>query len=411
MRIILLTHFYAPEIGAPQTRLAETVRELANRGHRVTVVTGPPHYPDGHVRAGYSPFRPTVAHEAGTRVVRLPMIPRPNLGIVDRVVDQGSFSLAALSAAACRGDVYLVESPPLFLAATGALVSLIGNRPLLLHVADPWPDFPIAMGALRDPRLIRGSYALERLAYARAARITTVTEGLVDLLAAKPAAAGKVALLPNGVDVDRFQTAHDRVVTRRSMGWSDELFHASYIGTVGLAQGVGTLLDAAAGLVGRPVQINIVGDGAERRDLEEAARRRGLSNVRFHDPVPRDRVPALLTASDAAIVMLRRGALYEHSLPTKLVEALAAGRPVVVAADGEAARIVAEAGAGFTAPAEDVEALRAAIVACSEGDLRQMGERGRAAARRDFDRRELVGRLEGYLREAVERHGRTRGRD
>ncbi|MGZ6341015.1 MAG: glycosyltransferase family 4 protein, partial [Candidatus Limnocylindrales bacterium] len=330
MRVLLLTHYYAPELGAPQTRLGETAAELRQSGHHVRVVTGPPHYPDGVVRTGYSAARPSRESIDGIQVTRLPMIPRRNGGFLDRTVDQASFAAAALAAApdARWADVLVVESPPLFLGGTAAIVRRLTGRPYLFHVADPWPDFPIAMGALANPLAQRVAYALENVAYRSASLVTTVTPGLVALLAAKPAAGGKVRLLPNAVDTRRFDPAADRGLARARSGWTEPGLHLVYAGSVGRAQGLGTLLDAVTSLRGHGLVVHVVGEGFERARLEAEAGDRGLGHVRFEAAVPSQRVPGLLAAADAILVMLRAGPLYEHSLPTKLLEGLAAGRPI-----------------------------------------------------------------------------------
>jgi glycosyltransferase involved in cell wall biosynthesis len=398
LRVLLLSHYYAPELGAPQTRLRETAAALGRLGHTVRVLTGPPHYPDGVVRTGYRARSPAVETIDGVRVRRLPMWPRKNGGWLDRTIDQGSFAAVAVTAAGDVrwADVVLVDSPPLFLGATAAWYRLALRRPYVFHVADPWPDFPISMGALRNPIAQRTAFALEALAYRHASLITTVTPGLVDLLERKPAARGKVRLLPNGVDRSRFDPTRRPADARGALGWREARLHLVYAGSVGLAQGLVTLLDAVEPLGSSGVVVHIVGQGFERALLEQQARDRGLDMVQFEDPVPAARVPELLAAADAVVVMLRGGPLGEHSLPTKLVEGLAAGRPILVSASGEAARLVAEAGAGLTAPAGDAVALRAAIEAMVDADRPAMG----AAASRvaaPYDRATIVERLADLL--------------
>jgi glycosyltransferase involved in cell wall biosynthesis len=401
----VLTHYYPPEVGAPQTRLRETASTLARFGLDVRVLTGQPHYPTGRVADGYRAWRPRRELIDGISVIRLPMIARPNGGLLDRAVDHGS--LAAMAAFAGpvidRADVLLVESPPLFLGLTAAIHRRLRRRPYVFHVADPWPDFPIAMGALRSRLGQRLAYANEALAYRWAARITTVTPALVARLERKPSARGRVELLPNGVAVERFTPSEPPGPHRRALGWDDARLILVYAGTVGLAQGLGTLVEAMTRLRGSGVVVHVVGDGAERGAIVERVRGLGLADVHVHDPLAADRVPALLAAADGALVLLRRGPLYEESLPTKLVEGLAAGRPIVVSADGEAARVVTAGGAGLTAPAEDPAALADAILALRDSpDRPAMGVRARAVAEADFDRARIVRRLADLLATAAE---------
>ena len=229
------------------------------------------------------------------------------------------------------------------------------------------------MGYLRSGLERRIAFGLEDFAYRGAAAITTVSEGLVDLLTAKASAAGKVHLMPNGADLRRFDPGVEPAAARRQLGW-DEAFTIVYAGTVGLAQGVGSLLEAARN-VDNGIRIRIVGEGVEKGALETRASELGLANVVFMGSVPTVEIPLMLAASDAGLVMLRQGPLYDDSLPTKLVETMAAGRAVIVSADGLPARIVESSGAGYVAGAEDPVGLARAIEACRTDDGR--GRRGR----------------------------------
>jgi glycosyltransferase involved in cell wall biosynthesis len=364
MRVVFVTHYYAPERGAPQTRLGETIAGLRGHGIESTVVTGPPHYPGGKILDGRRLFWPRRDCVNGVVVHRLPMIPRPNGSVLDRVVDQGSFAAVAVAAAPIvrRADAFVVESPPLFLGGTAALLRAITGRPYVFHVADPWPDFPIAAGALRGKIPIRLALWLEALAYRRASVITTVTPPLVDRLARKPGAGGKVKLISNAVDTDRFQPEMDTAAAKTEFGWGPE-FTLVYSGTVGIAQGLDTLIDAVRQLPDVDMTVRVVGDGIEAKALKSRAEALGLTRIAFEPSMPADKVPAVLAAADGILVLLRGGSLYEESLPTKLLEGLAAGRPLIVSANGYPATIVRDASAGLVAPAEDSAALADAMMA------------------------------------------------
>jgi glycosyltransferase involved in cell wall biosynthesis len=332
------------------------------------------------------------------------MIPRRNGGFVDRVIDQASFAMAALTAVGDVrwSDVTVAESPPLFLGITAALHRRVTGRRYLFHVADPWPDIPIATGALSNPVAIRVGLWLEELAYRSASLITTVSPGLVEAIDMKPGARGKVRLLPNGVDTRRFDPALDRGAARMALGWEPDVFTIVYAGSVGLAQGLGTLLDAAERLRDSRVAIEIVGDGFERLRLEDEARSRGLNNVHFRRSVPGDQIPIVLAAADGVLTLLRRNPIYDHALPTKLLEGLASGRPMVVAAAGDARRLVVEAGAGFACEPENPAQLADAIdrlAAAEPGVLMAMGDAGRQVAETTYDRAAVVRQLADYLAE------------
>ena len=405
MRVLILTHYFPPEVGAPQTRLRETALGLQRLGHEVTVLTGPPHYPGGSTRPGYVPWRVQREWHDGIRVVRVPVIVRPNRGLIDRSIDQLSFAVASAMArdTVKQADVVLVESPPLFLGLTASLYRRAYGAKYLFHVADPWPDYPIQMRALRNRQLIRVARSIETTAYRNASLITTVSPGLVRRLDRHPQAKGRVRLLLNGVDVDRFQPDRTPASARAALGWPEAPLSLVYVGSVGLAQGVDTLIAAVEPLATAGVILHIVGEGFDHDRLAREVADRGLQHIRFAGAVPAVDVPGVLAAADAILVMLRPGLLNRHSLPTKLVEGLAAGRPVVVSADGDAAEIVDAARAGVSSAAGDPDALRRAIMTLLDPSIRKkMGTNARRLAVEKYDRTGSVGVLSGYLEQIVD---------
>ncbi|HET7573779.1 MAG TPA: glycosyltransferase family 4 protein, partial [Solirubrobacterales bacterium] len=355
MRVVLLTHYYPPEIGAPQTRIAALARGLAALGDEVTVHTGFPHYPDGAIQPPYR-NRPLLREREGSvRVLRSAVYPAANRGFARRLADHLSLAASALATAPAAGpaDVVVAESPPLFLAAGAIAYARAKRAALVLHVADLWPDSAIELGALSSPAAIRGARMLERAAYRSSVAIACPTEGIAAALDGRPESAGKAALVKPAVDLDRFDPG-------RGPGGGAEPperpLRVLYAGTVGMAHGLGTLLDAVGELEARPegpsVEVSIAGDGAEAAELRERLRSRGPAGARMLGALPSERVPSLYAESDVAVVLLRDRPLFRGALPTKMLEAMAAGRPLVLSAAGEAARLVEGAGAGLVVPPE-----------------------------------------------------------
>jgi glycosyltransferase involved in cell wall biosynthesis len=394
VRVVLLTHYYPPEVGAPQTRLAELAAGLVDRGAEVTVHTGFPHYPAGRVLAPYR-NRPLLRERGagGERVVRSAVYPASNRGFARRLLGHLSLAASALATAPATGpaDVVVVETPPLFLAAAGALYAAAKRAPLVLNVADLWPESAVALGALRDPRAIALARVLERWAYRRAAAIAVPTAGIEAALEREPAAAGRVARLGPAVDPARFAGLPAPPAGGR--------LEVLYAGTVGLAQGLGTLVEAARLAGPEVVGVTIAGGGAEATAIARGA----PANVRLLGTVPAADVPALYGAAGAGAVLLRAAPLFEGALPTKLFECMAAGRPVVLAARGEAAALVERTGAGLVVEPERPDRLAAAFghLAADPSAAAGMGERGRAAVAAEFGRDAWVDRWLDLLARAA----------
>ena len=233
MRVTILTHYYPPEVGAPQARLSALAARLSGRGAEVTVHTGFPHYPDGVIAAPYRNRRRLEEWEGPVRIVRTLVYPAANRGFARRLADHLSFAASAIAGARGSGpaDVVLVETPPLFTAGAGVLHARRLRAPLVLHVSDRWPASAVELGALSNRRAIAMAEALERWCYRHAAAIVVPTDGLASDLERLPEAHGKVHRLGPAVDIERFLPGPPRA------GASGAL-RVLYAGTLGLAQGV-----------------------------------------------------------------------------------------------------------------------------------------------------------------------------
>jgi len=366
-------------------RLQALARGLANVGIDVTVHTCPPHYPSGIVDHGYSSWATKRARDGNLEIFRSPVLAAPNRGVARRLLDHASFAGSALANARKAGsaDVVIAETPPLFLAAAAPSYARLLGAQLVLHVSDLWPDSVIELGAVSNRHAIRLARAMERHAYRGATRIVAPTAGITAQLERDPAAQGKAFWIPPAVDVERFAAPPVR---------RDGPLRVVYAGTVGMAQGVTTLVEAAKCAGSALVSLTIAGDGAELDDVRRAAR--GASHIAVLGPVAADAVPGLYADADVGAVLLRDRPLFEGALPTKTFEAMAAGRPVLLAARGEAAALVEDAGAGRVATPESVDSVTTALIAlasCSELELQALGARAVACARR-FDRGTMLER-------------------
>ena len=379
MRVTILTHYYRPEVGAPQARLSELAARLAGRGVEVTVHTGFPNYPDGRVKAPYRNRPWLEENEGGVRVVRSLVYPAANAGFARRIANHLVFASSAVATArrAGRADVVLVETPPLFTGAAGvAYARLLGAR-LVLHVSDRWPASAVELGALRDRRAIALAERLERWCYRHAAAIVVPTDGLRGDLDRVPEARGKVRRLGPAVDTERFHPATAKTT-------EDEAgpLRVLYAGTVGLAHGVGTLVEAARIAGPDTVEVWIAGDGAEAPAVRDGLARQPATNVKLLGSLPYEEIPRLYEQVDAAVVLLRDRPVFHAALPTKMFEALAAARPVVLSARGEAAELIEGHSAGVVVPPEQPPELAEALrrLARDRASLAELGKNARRLA-------------------------------
>jgi len=417
--ILVVSQVVTPEMGAPAARFHDFGRMLVERGHRMRVITGFPNSPSGVVP---EPYRGRLAQREvidGIEVLRGWLYASPRLSPVTKSLGFGTFALSAsLRALATRGrpDVVIATSPPPTVGIPGILASRWLRRPLVFDVRDIWPEAIAQSGRLRSGALIRSLEAIERAVYRASAAVTVVTEGKRERLIEKGVPDWKLAVIPNGVDLSRFDAVDERGASvLRDAGVDPTRFAIVYAGVFNPPQGLDILVDAAARLRERHpeeaarVQIALVGNGSQREHLAQRVRDLHLEgSVVFVGEQPRDRIPSILCAAGAVAVTLRPRN-DTHTVPSKIYEAMASGRPVLLSADGAPAEIVASNGAGLATPAADLDALVASILQLVRDPekARAMGRRGREQAK-ESDRRLLVDRFESVLRRVVESGGRVR---
>jgi glycosyltransferase involved in cell wall biosynthesis len=412
MRVLILTHHYPPEVGAPQTRLSGTARFLRERGHDVTVVTAMPSYPTGVIPPAYRRSPRISERIDGIAVERTWTYARPGGSIRLRLANQLSFTASALAAlpAIGRQDVLLVESPPLFLGMTGAIFGTALRAPMVLHVSDLWPAVPIELGALSNPWVIEAARLFERGVYAASRRLIVVTERWQEQLVQQGVTADKIDLVTNGVDASFLdphtaEAGDERARMRSKLGLEDKLVIAC-IGTVSYVYGYDTILEAADLLADDPsLHLLIVGDGSQKEAVRESVTARGLSNVTLLTAQPHARIRGLLAAADLSVSALLPLPVTRGQLPVRILEAMAMARPVVFSGEGVAGRLVAESGAGLAVPPNDAPALAAAIssLAADPAQRERHGAAGRATILARFDRATVAAKIEASLLRASHR--------
>jgi len=399
VHILFLTHYFTPENNAPAARVHGMAREWARAGHRVTVLTCAPNVPAGVVYEGYENKLYQEEWIDGVRTVRVWTWLAANKGRVRRGLNYLSYLAAAGAAGPLlrpRADVVIATSPQFFAGWAGWPVARAHGAPFVLEVRDIWPDSIVAVGALPDGRIIRTLGKLERALYDGADHIVAVGDGYRMNMIRKGIGPSKISVITNGVDVDLFEPRAPDPVLRARLGFSPETFVVTFAGTIGMASDLGVALDAARRLKekGRDdIAFLLVGDGAQREELEAHARTEGLDNVVFTGLVPRNELPAYLASSDACLAHFRKQELFQMVLPNKFFEDAAMERPILLGFEGEARDMLREADCGIAfEPSNDEELAAAAeqLAAAPAQERRRLGENGRRYVLEHFDRRKLA---------------------
>jgi len=402
MRILILTQYYPPEIGAAQNRLSDLAKRLGNSGHEVTVLTALPSYPRGEVYPGYRGRLKMTEDREGIRVVRTWVYATKRKNFLPRIFNYLSFAVLSILVGvvtAIDADVVLVESPPLFLGFSGYFLSKLKRAKLVLNVSDLWPESAVVLKVLSSRRLIRWATWGEEWLYSKSSLVTGQTQGIVDSIQ-KRCKKKSVQLLTNGVApeflerVERARIAREQL--RENFGFVGK-FIVAYTGVHGLAQGLETLLFSAELLREHwEIRICFFGDGPEKTHLQSIAAARGLGNVQFYSPLQASEMPNLLVSIDVAVVPLKRNNLFKGALPSKLFEALGAGVPVLAALDGEAKELIERADGGlFVEPENPEDLAQKLLLLYQDPELcRSLGENGRAYVSNHYSRKVIAQRFE-----------------
>jgi len=406
LHIGLVTHHYAPEIGAPQRRWGALVPRFVAAGHRVTVLTPPPHYPSGtaeglppELRAGA-----VTTGEHGETIHRV-RFRRHGPDLLSRTVDQGVAAAdsvlrgtARLGRPGRRPDVLIASVPGIPSIGAGVALSRLLRVPLVVEMRDAWPDLigpsGVMSGGSGSGRRRLAATAVHRSmtwCQADAAAVVTTTETFAAVLRDRGMA--QVHVVRNGADLGE-------VVPLRPDPDTDRPLRVLYLGTVGRSQHLETAVQAVGLLTGRGerVDLRIVGPGVDHARLRELAGAHGGA-VEVIGAVPRSEVARHHRWADSLLVSLRDWEPFRWTVPSKLYEALATGRHVTAAVDGEAADLVRSTGAGDVVPPEDPAALADLWQALSRDRARlDVGAGGRAWALEHSDDDRLADAYLGILR-------------
>ena len=410
MRILILTQYFTPEITAARVRLHAFAEGLAELGHHVHVICEVPNHPAGVVHPGYGGSFRDRRRLDGFDVTYVRVWTHPTKSTVNRLLLYGTYAAAGglVGAFSERPDVVLASSPPLPVGAAAAAVAGRHRVPWVLDVRDLWPEAAVVLGELRGRSAIRLATILERRLYRSAAAITTVTEPFRERIAGNIGAGGaeRVTVIPNGTTRMWLDAGEADPPAR-----GDDTFEWMYAGNLGIAQGLSAAIDAAD-VLGEGFRLVLLGDGPERVELERQATALAPGRVVFRGLVQPEVAAQEMRGADALLVSLGDRPELAKFVPSKLFDCCALGRPVVLAAAGEAPRLAESAGAACVVPPGDPAALAAAVRrlhddAALRGELAAAGRAFARDYRRERQTERLAGVLEAVIRDRALRRRRA----
>ncbi len=400
MRILYLSQYFPPEAGATQTRAYEMAKAWVRLGHYVTMLAEFPNHPSGIIPPSYKGKFFEHSEIDGIKVIRVWVKASPVKNFSNRMLFYLTFmlnaSLAGVLLARGKYDLLYASSPPLFVGGAALFLSAIKRIPMVFEVRDLWPESAVALGELTNPRAISLATRLEQACYHKAVKVVVVTRGIYDRLAQRGIPTDKLCFVPNGANTDLFffsSVGRERV--RRELGL-EQKFIAIYAGIHGLAQGLETILDAARELQLFPdIHILLIGDGPKKAEIQSLASSYNLPNLTLMPEKPREQIPDYLSAADVAIIPLKKAEIFKGALPSKIFDAWACKRPVLLSIEGEAREVVENVQGGIFIPPEDAKKMAEALLSLrdSPSERKTMGENGLIYTRQHHSRADLAEEL------------------
>lgn len=404
MRILIVSQYFWPE----SFRINEVARDLKSVGHTVEVLTGKPNYPEGFFYKGFSGTKTTKEEWNGLPIYRVPMIARGKNNKYKLALNYISFIISGLIFAPFllrkkQYDVIFVYAPsPVFQVIPASFIGWLKNAPVVLWVQDLWPQSASATGHIKSPMVLKVLEKAVTFAYRHTDLLLAQSQAFIPPIQQLNPTGIPVQYLPNSVD-NSFLCASETKTTS-SFAYTPG-FNLVFAGNIGLAQAIATMVDAAERLSAYPaIKLVIFGQGSQLEWLNTEISRRKLQNIVLGGQRPIEEMPSILGQASALLVTLAKQPIFALTIPSKLQAYLAIGKPVIACLDGEGARIVQEAQAGITAPAEDADALAKAILQLYHSptaELTQMGKNGqnyfKMHYQQDLVMRMLVNALDGAV--------------
>lgn len=345
----------------------------------------------------------------GVNIVRSWLLPFPNRKAWERILNYSSFffSSAITGLFLKCPDVVIGTSPQLLVALSAWWVARCKGVPFVFEVRDLWPESIAAVGmGEQNSLLYRTLKAIAGFLYRKADRIVVVAPAFKDHLVQHwQVPAEKIAVVENGVETGFFKQQLGNQDIRREIHAGGK-FVVSYIGTIGAAHRLETLLEAAETLQQSMPEIVflLAGDGAEKERICSLAQSKKLTNLRILPALPREKVPDYIAASDACLVLLKKAEIFKTVIPTKMLEFMSCARPVILGVEGQAKEILEKAEAGISIEPGSSDALAHAIafLAANRQLGQSLGENGRHYILRHLSRQQTAKTYLSILQSVVQ---------
>ncbi|WP_205881932.1 glycosyltransferase family 4 protein [Leeia aquatica] len=406
VRILIVSQHFWPE----GFHINDVARSLVAQGHTVDVLTAKPNYPEGRIFTGYRAWGCQQEDYHGVTIRRMPLFPRGKDSKVRLALNYLSFIFSgyAFGPWLTRGQkydvIFVYGVSPILQALPALLLGWLKKSPVVIWVQDLWPESLSATGYVKNRFILKAVEKVVRFIYHHTDLLLVQSRAFIAPVR-KLAPRTPIQYHPNSVDESFAKPAMP--ASHPEVPALDAPFTVMFAGNIGAAQAVEVIVEAAALLKAHSdIHFIVLGDGSRREWMLQQVRQQGLANLHLPGRFPVETMPGFMQKASVLLVTLADREIFAATVPSKVQAYLAAGRPIIASLNGAGADLVAEAGAGLTAPAEDGTLLAKAVMTLytmSTNERCVMGERGRCYYQAHFTHEKLIGELIQQLEQTVHR--------
>jgi len=357
---LILCHYFPPEIGAPQARLSEMASVWLKSGFDITVVTCLPNHPTGIIYDGYKDLDYKIEYINNIKIVRCKTYATPNEGFIKKLIGHLVFMFSSVLQAgkyAKYSDIVLVSSPTFFSVISAYFLSKKYKKPYIFEVRDLWPAIFIELGIIKNKFLLIVLEKLEIFLYENAAKIVTVTESFKRNIINRGIPKEKVITITNGVNPQFFKPRKRDLNFIKKFSVENK-FVVLYTGAHGISHSLEKILEVSYKMKGnRKIHFLFVGDGAEKKPLQDIVKNKNLLNVSFFPAQKKEDMPYIYSVADVILVPLKNLKLFDTFIPSKIFEIMAMGKPIIASVKGESAKILNHSRGALLCDPEDVDGI------------------------------------------------------
>lgn len=410
LKILIVTHYYPPEIGAPQARLSEMAQIWKEEGHDVSVLTCFPNHPTGEIPKDYQGQKSMVEVIKGIRIKRCWVYATPNKGFLKKLINHLSFMVTAVIQGhrEAKGvDIIIGSSPTFFSIISVYILSMMYRIPFVFEVRDLWPAIFKELDIIKNKTVLAGLESIELFLYRKASLVVPVTDAFADDIESRGIPKEKIAVFKNGVNIDVFSPKPYPESLAKELRLENK-FIVLYIGAHGISHALDTILYSAQKLKDHlNIHFLFVGEGAEKAQLQNLKEKLELTNVTFLPGQDKEKVADFYAMMDIGLVPLRNIPLFKSFIPSKMFEIMGMGKPIVGSVEGESALILQASGAAKIGPPENVDTLVENILYFykNKEKLVEFGDRGLTYVQNYFNRKKIAQAYVSRLEEILQRSG------